>query len=86
MARGFTSEDEPRPSAGDGSTVTIAGAVCLRDSANAIHVRALGIEFWCPQSVIHDDSEVFAKGGAGKLVLMTWWVGKQPWAKKVGIE
>lgn len=30
-------------------------------------------EMWIPQSVIHDDSEVYASGQSGDVVVETWW-------------
>lgn len=36
-----------------------------------------GVEFWCPKSVIHDDSEVWKMGGeTGKFIVHGWWAKK----------
>ncbi len=72
--RTIRDEDERR----DESTVTIEDAKCTHATANAclcvISGRVEGI--WVPQSVIHDDSEVYEKGGEGKLVVKRWWAEK----------
>ena len=36
-----------------------------------------GHEHWVPQSVIHEDSEVWEAGQEGKLVLARWWAEKE---------
>lgn len=85
MARGFRDEDAPvRPR--NTRTVVLSDAVCLRESERAIYVRALDTCFWVPNSVVHDDSEVYRASDTGKLVLMEWWVRQQPWHGKAGIE
>jgi hypothetical protein len=38
-----------------------------------------GDEVWVPQSVIHDDSEVYRAGDAGELVVLAWFARKQGW-------
>lgn len=30
-------------------------------------------KIWVPQSQVHDDSEVWAKGDEGTLVVTAWW-------------
>lgn len=32
---------------------------------------------WVPKSVLHDDSEVYAPGTSGKLVVSAWWAEEQ---------
>jgi hypothetical protein len=32
-----------------------------------------GEEYWVPYSAVHDDSDVYAKGDTGKLVVAFWW-------------
>lgn len=32
---------------------------------------------WVPQSLIHDDSEVWEEGQVGRLVLPVWWATKK---------
>lgn len=39
---------------------------------------------WIPISCLHDDSEVFAKGDEGKLVVKAWFAKQKGWA--VGSE
>lgn len=36
-------------------------------------------EMWIPNSVVHEDSEVFAgmDGDTGELVVMEWWAKKE---------
>lgn len=34
-------------------------------------------ELWVPQSQIHDDSEVYAVGDTGKLVVARWWAERE---------
>ncbi len=36
-----------------------------------------GKELWIPYANIHEDSEVYAKGDSGKLVIKSWWAEKQ---------
>ena len=50
-----------------------------RATAKALLVRIpdLGRDVWVPQSVIHDDSEVYEEGGTGELVLAEWWARKE---------
>lgn len=59
-------------------TVTVT-AVAIRQSAKALLVRVGDKEAWIPQSVIHDDSEVFDKTHTtpAKLVVHGWWARKE---------
>jgi len=53
---------------------------CLRETAKAIQVRFddnLATETWIPKSVIHDDSEVYAEGHTGELVVARWFAEKE---------
>lgn len=45
---------------------------CLRETASAILCRIDGEEVWIPQSQVDDDSEVFAEGDEGALVISQW--------------
>lgn len=38
-----------------------------------------GEEIWVPKAAIHDDSEVYAVGGEGKLILEAWLATKEGW-------
>jgi hypothetical protein len=49
---------------------------CIAVSEKAILVDIDGTEVWIPQSQVHEDSEVFAKGDDGKLVI-TKWIARQ---------
>jgi len=40
-------------------------------------VRSSKKELWIPQSQIHDDSEVFAQGHTGKVIVKNWWAEKE---------
>lgn len=62
------------------ATVEFKNVECIRESAKAILCRVNGREVWIPQSLVHDDSEVFAKGHQGKLVIPEWF------AEQEGIE
>lgn len=48
-------------------------AKAIAETDKAILVVILEDKFWIPKSVIHEDSEVFEKGGEGHLVVMEWW-------------
>lgn len=43
-----------------------------RETDKAILVEIKGEELWIPKSQIHDDSEVYASGHTGKLVISEW--------------
>jgi len=52
----------------------------IRVSEKAILFRQEdGEEIWVPQSVIHDNSEVWKKGDVGILIVKEWWAKKQEW-------
>lgn len=58
----------------------IENVVCLRETSKAILVRFEGgQEEWIPQSQVDDDSEVFALGHEGALVVSDWFAGKRGW-------
>lgn len=58
-------------------TCTLVGAFCRQQSERAIKVESRRYQGWVPQSVVHDDSEVWKVGQFGKLVLKGWWAEKQ---------
>lgn len=60
--------------------VTIADVLCIHATERAIRVIIRGRPVWIPQSVVTDDSEVYAVGHRGTLVVQGWW------AEKEGIE
>ena len=55
---------------------------CARDTGRAILVvmTANGDEVWIPQSVIHDDSEVYGDGHNGSVVVLGWWATRHGYA------
>ena len=52
---------------------------CFAESQKAIRVTPkgrVGVPFWVPKAVLHDDSEVYTTreiGKEGKLVVHRWW-------------
>lgn len=36
-------------------------------------------EVWIPQSAVHDDSEIWKQGDAGKLVVCHWFARARGW-------
>lgn len=78
MTRGFLDEGKRRDD-GEEDVVSV-DAVCIRQTDKAIQVRIGKRELWVPQSQVHDDSEVYALGHDGVLVLRGWF------ARKEGIE
>lgn len=61
------------------ASVSLGHARCTNSSPKAICVVIAGspLARWIPQSVIHDDSEVYKKGDSGNLVVMLWWAEKE---------
>lgn len=60
----------------------LGAARCLRATDKAILITFDDFpddEIWIPKSQIHDDSEVFAEGHKGELVVMSWYAEKQGW-------
>jgi hypothetical protein len=52
--------------------------ICTRETEKAIFVEIEGHnDLWVPKSVVDDDSEVYAKGHQGTLVVKRWWAAKQ---------
>lgn len=59
------------------STWTCDGEA-VRETEKAVLVQLeTGDEKWIPKSVIHDDSEVWKAGQAGRLVVLGWWAEKE---------
>jgi hypothetical protein len=53
-------------------------AECIDESAKAIRVEFEdGTRTWIPKSVIDDDSEVYAMGTNGSLVVKDWFAEKE---------
>lgn len=63
------------------SDVVRVQARALRDSGRAllVHLEDVGEDAWVPHSVIDDDSEVYAEGHAGELVVQGWFGRKEGW-------
>lgn len=74
-------EERTAPERVGNQTVSIERVTCLRSSKLAILVRlgrASGRDtFWIPQSIIDVDSEVYAEGHSGRLVIRAWWARKE---------
>jgi hypothetical protein len=66
----------------DEETHVFPAATIVAETAQAVKVvDQHGADFWCPKSVIHDDSEVWQKGGeAGKFIVHGWWARKNGFA------
>lgn len=57
-------------------TISFPNVRALDSNSKGVLVAIDGEERWVPQSVIHDDSEVWRKGDEGVLVLCEWWVAE----------
>ncbi len=54
--------------------ISLGKAKCVAATDKAIQVvLEEGRILWVPQSVVHDDSEVYSKGDQGELVVELWW-------------
>ena len=60
----------------------IGDGECIAETPKAILVRLAGTSFerWIPKSQLHDDSEVFEKGGKGRVIVKLWFAEKEGWA------
>ena len=60
---------------------TIENASVVKDTGKAILVDApdFGVAEWIPQSVIHEDSEVYEAGTDGDLIVTDWFARKKGW-------
>lgn len=62
----------------DPEDVTLDDVECVRQTDKAIFVELEdGRQAWIPQSVVTDDSEVYAAGHKGKLVIKGWFAAKE---------
>jgi hypothetical protein len=64
----------------DDSKVSLGLAKIIASTDKAIRVilDSDGKAYWIPESVVHDDSEVFRGcDGAGDLVVQSWWSEKE---------
>lgn len=58
-------------------TITLEEVASLHATADAVLCLIGSRQVWVPQSVIHEDSEVFDAGQIGKLVIFTWWATRE---------
>lgn len=55
-----------------------AEALRVSGSGKALLVRfESGDEMWVPQSLIHDDSEVYRSGDSGEICIPGWWAQRK---------
>lgn len=66
------SESDPNEPAENSCAIPDAEALRETDKALLVKVAGTRQERWVPKSQIHDDSEVYAKGHKGKLVITPW--------------
>lgn len=72
MTRGFRDEDRERS-----EDVAIDNVRATRATDKALLCMIDGEEKWVPQSCITDDSEVYAAGDEGRLVITAWFARKE---------
>lgn len=64
-------------------THIVQNATVIKETKKAILVSAPSLdgEVWVPQSVVHDDSEVYrlSDPGPGNLVVKRWWAEERGW-------
>lgn len=81
ISRGINDE-HPNRHADDGESFTYL-ATAVRETEAALLCRFIDNadhtdeEHWIPKSCIHDDSEVYARGHYGKLVVKAWFARKE---------
>ena len=78
VSRGINDE-QPLHSIDDGENVTYVATV-VRETTAAVLCEFnehKGMEKWIPKSCIHDDSEVYAIGHSGKLIVKSWFALKE---------
>lgn len=65
----------------DEEGVSQSNCVCIAETDKAILVNVPDEdkEVWVPKSMVHDDSEVYAKGHRGELVVKSWLANKLGW-------
>lgn len=68
-----------------GPTTSIWGVRAIRATAEALCVAVPGLDGdrWVPQSLIHQDSEVWMPGQQGLLVVPEWWAMREQWVQPV---
>lgn len=70
-----------------GSFVRIEGTECVGETSAAINVMITSGQphVWIPKSQVHDDSEVYERGGTGALII-TRWIAEQKDIEEEGEE
>lgn len=53
--------------------------VCKAESKKAILCKIGADTYWIPKSQLHDDSEVYEKGGEGTLIVSDWLARQLRW-------
>lgn len=61
----------------DREQVSIEDVKCVGATDRAIRVQIDGALHWVPQSQITDDSEVYANGHEGTLIVKAWFARKE---------
>ncbi len=60
-----------------GDKVEIEDVVAKAETDSALLCVIGGEEIWIPKSQVDDDSEVYEKGGSGRLVITRWIAEKK---------
>lgn len=56
--------------------VRVAEVQCTKQTERAILCVIEGEDVWVPQSLVHDDSEVYRQGDFGTLIVPKWFARK----------
>jgi hypothetical protein len=58
--------------------ISLGTGRCVVQRPGAIRVEFANKTMrWIPQSVVHEDSEVYASGHEGKVIVQEWWADKE---------
>ena len=68
-----------------GPFLSFDDVLCKAETDKAVLCDVQGNEVWIPKGQIHDDSEVFARNGKGRLVV-TQWIAEQKKIDGIGDE
>lgn len=61
----------------DGVSLGNGKALAKSRTGLALHVEFAHERRWIPNSVLHDDSEVYLVGHEGNVVVNEWWADKE---------
>ena len=61
----------------DPQNVAVPDVRCIAETDRALLVVVDGEEMWMPQGQVHEDSEVYEKGGEGTLIISKWIAGRK---------